>query len=176
MAFNIPFINDPTPRTVLKMLNLEASQLSLPESQQLMKGALAVYVVLQVGAQYFAHSLPASIFYGVSTAAVLYGATFALLRYLKQEEKFLKTLSALAILGAIGAFAYIVMHLIVGVALPPPLPTDRLARFLLFPIIIWLLFIYAFIFRHVSLRPIPAFVTAALYVLAIEIVLSSVNF
>ncbi len=176
MAFNIPFINDPTPRTVLKMLNLEASQLSLPQSEQLMKGALAAYVVLQIGAQYFAHSLPASIFYGLATAAFLYGATFVLLRQLRQEEKFVKTLSALAIMGAIGAGAYIVMHLIVGVALPPPLPTDRLARFLLFPIIIWLVFMYAFLFRHVDLRPIPAFVTASLYVLVIEIVLSSVSF
>jgi hypothetical protein len=35
---------------------------------------------------------------------------------------------------------------------------------------------YAFLFRHVSLRPIPAFVTASLYVLAIEIVLSSIKF
>ncbi|MGJ0393234.1 MAG: hypothetical protein ACR650_10895 [Methylocystis sp.] len=176
MAFNIPFINDPTPRTVLKMLNLEASQLSLPQSEQLMKGALAAYAVLQIGAQYFAHSLPVSIFYGLATAAFLYGVTLILLRQIKQEEKFVKTLSALAIMGAIGAAAYIVMHLIVGVALPPPLPTDRLARFLLFPIIIWLVFMYAFLFRHVNLRPIPAFVTATLYVLAIEIVLSAVNF
>lgn len=176
MAFNIPFINDPTPRTVLKMLNLEASQLSLPESEQLMKGALAAYVVLQIGAQYFSHSLPVSIFYGLSTAAVLYGATLLLLRYLKQEDRFIKTVSALAILGAVGAGAYIVMHFIVGIALPPPLPTERLTRFLLFPIIIWLVFIYAFLFRHVALRPIPAFVTASVYVLIIEIVLSSVKF
>jgi hypothetical protein len=35
---------------------------------------------------------------------------------------------------------------------------------------------YAFLLRHVALRPIPAFVTAALYVLAIEVVLSAVNF
>ncbi len=176
MALNIPLVNDQTSRTVLKMLNLEASQLSLPESQQLLKGALAAYVVLQAGAQYFSHSIVVSVFYGVATAAVLYGATFYLLRYLKQEEKFVKTLSAMAIMGAIAALAYIILHLIVGVALPPPLPTDRLARFLLFPIIVWIVFMYAFLLRHVSLRPIPAFVTAALYVLAIEIVLSAVNF
>ncbi len=176
MALNIPLVNDQTSRTVLKMLNLEASQLSLPESQQLMKGALAAYVVLQAGAQYFSHSIAVSIFYGVASAAVLYGATFYLLRYLGQEQKFVKTLSAMAIMGAIAALAYIILHLIVGVALPPPLPTDRLARFLLFPIIVWIVFMYAFLLRHVALRPIPAFVTAALYVLAIEIVLSAVKF
>jgi hypothetical protein len=176
MGLNIPFVNDPTPRTFLKMLNLEASQLSLPESQELMKGALAAYVVLQAGAQFFSKSLPVSIFYGVASAGVLYGATFYLLRFLKQEQKFVKTLTALAVMGAIAALAYIVLHLIVGVALPPPLPTERLARFLLFPIIVWTAFMYAFLLRHVSLRPVPAFVTAALYVLAIEVVLSAIKF
>lgn len=176
MALNIPLVNDPTSRTVLKMLNLEASQLSLPESQQLLKGALAAYVVLQAGAQFFSHSIVVSIFYGVASAAVLYGATFYLLRYLGQEQKFVKTLTAMAIMGAIAALAYIILHLIVGVALPPPLPTERLARFLLFPIIVWVAFMYAFLLRHVSLRPIPAFVTAAFYVLAIEVVLAAVKF
>jgi hypothetical protein len=176
MALNIPFVNDPTPRTFFKMLNLEASQLSLPESQQLMKGALGAYVLFQAGAQLFNKSLPVSIFYGVASGAVLYGATLLLLRYLKQEEKFVKTLTAMAVMGAVAALAYIILHLIVGVALPPPLPTERLARFLLFPIIVWTAFMYAFLLRHVALRPIPAFVTAALYVLAIEVVLSSIKF
>lgn len=176
MALNIPLVKDQTSQTVLKMLNLEASQLSLPESTQLMNGALAAYVVLQIGAQYFSKPLVVSIFYGVASAAVLYAATFYLLRYLKQEHKFVKTLSAMAITGAMAALAYIILHLIVGVALPPPLPTDRLARFLLFPIIIWIVFMYAFLLRHVALRPIPAFVAASLYALTIEVVLSAVNF
>lgn len=176
MALNIPLVNDQTSRTVLKMLNLEASQLSLPESDQLMKGALAAYVVLQAGAQLFSHSLLVSIFYGVSSAIVLYAATRSLLRYLGQEQKFVKTLTAMAVMGAIAALAYIILHIIVGVALPPPLPTDRLARFLLFPIIVWTAFMYAFLLRHVSLRPIPAFVTATLYVLMIEVVLAAIKF
>jgi len=82
----------------------------------------------------------------------------------------------MAVMGAVAALAYIILHLIVGVALPPPLPTDRLARFLLFPIIVWTAFMYAFLLRHVSLRPIPAFVVAALYVLFIEVVLSTIKF
>ena len=82
----------------------------------------------------------------------------------------------MAATGALAAAAYVFLHLIVGVVLPDPLPTERLARFLLFPIIIWILFMYAFLLRHVSLRPIPAFVTAALYVLVIEVVLSAIKF
>ncbi|MFM9154146.1 MAG: hypothetical protein ACKOPC_11215, partial [Methylocystis sp.] len=106
---------------------------------------------------------------------LLYGATFYLLKYMKEEHKFVRTMIALAGMGALAALAYIILHLIVGVALPPPLPTERLARFLLFPIIMWTAFMYAFLFRHVSLRPIPAFVTAALYVLVIQVILSSIS-
>lgn len=174
MALNIPF--DETPKTFLKMLNLEASQLSLPESAQLMNAMLAGYAVLQAGAQSFSHSIPVSIFYGVSSAIVLFAATRSLLRYLKQEHKFVKTLTAMAGMGALAALAYIILHLIVGVALPPPLPTERLTRFLLFPIIVWTAFMYAFLLRHVDLRPFPAFITAVLYVLGIEIVLSAIQF
>jgi hypothetical protein len=176
MALNIPLLNDPTPRTFVKMLNLEASQLSLPESDQLMKGSLAAYVVLQAIAQYFSHDLLVSVFYGVSSGIVLYAATRSLLRFLGQEHKFVKTLTAMAVMGAVAALAYILLHLIVGVALPPPLPTERLVRFLLFPIIVWTAFMYAFLLRHVSLRPIPAFATATLYVLMIEVVLSAIKF
>jgi len=38
----------------------------------------------------------------------------------------------------------------------------------------WTAFMYAFLFRHVSLRSIPAFCTAAFYVLAIQVFLSAV--
>ena len=113
--------------------------------------------------------------YGFGGAVLLYGATFYLLRYMKEDHKFVRTMIALAGMGALAALAYIILHLIVGVALPPPLPTERLARFLLFPIIMWTAFMYAFLFRHVSLRPIPAFVTAALYVLVIQVILSSIS-
>ena len=175
MPLNIPLINNPTPKTFAKMLNLEASQLSLPDSPELMKIMIAAYVAFQMGAQYFNHSIYGSLIYGFGGAVLLYGATFYLLKYMKEEHKFVRTMIALAGMGALAALAYIILHLIVGVALPPPLPTERLARFLLCPIIMWTAVMYAFLFRHVSLRPIPAFVTAALYVLVIQVILSSIS-
>ena len=175
MALNIPLLNHQTPKTFIKMLNLEASQLSLPESPDLMKFTLVAYVVFQFGAQYFNHSIIGSLIYAFGGAAILYGVTVLLLRYMKEEHKFVRTMIALSGMGALAALAYIILHLIVGVALPPPLPTERLARFLLFPIIMWTAFMYAFLFRHVSLRPIPAFVTGALYVLVIQVILSTIS-
>lgn len=174
MKINIPLLNEQTPQTVLKMLNLEASQLSLPDSRELMWGAFGAYAVLQAFAQAFNHSLLGSLLYGALSAGFLYGATYGLLRVLKEDAKFQRTATALAIMGAFAALAYIILHLIFGIALPPPLPTEKLLRFLLFPILIWMVFMYAFLFRHVSLRPLPAFTAAALFVLVIEIILSPI--
>ncbi len=174
MQMNIPLLNGDASKTFIKMLNLEASQLSLPESKELMQGALVAYAVCQAGAQAFSHSLIGSLIYGPASAAILYGATLLLMRYLKEDAKFIKTLTALAAMGALAALAYIILHILFGIALPPPLPTDKLLRFLLFPIIIWTIFMYAFLFRHISLRPIPAFAAASFYVLVIEIVLSAI--
>ncbi len=174
MPINIPLLKEQTPQTVLKMINLEASQLSLPDSRELMLGALGAYGVLQTIAQAFNHSLIGSLIYGVLSAGLLYGATYGLLRVLKEDAKFQRTATALAVMGAIAALAYTILHLIFAIALPDPLPTEKLLRFLLFPIIVWLAFMYAFLFRHVSLRPIPAFVVAALLVLVVEVILSPI--
>lgn len=172
MPINIPIINQPTPQAFIKILNLEGSQQALPESQDLMKGALAAYAVTQAGAQLFDHSVIGSLIYGLACAALLYGSTFYLLRFVKQSEKFVKTLMALAATGALGALAYMILHLVFGVALPPPLPTERLLRFLLFPIVVWNVFMFAFLYRHVSLRALPAFVVASIYLILIDAILS----
>ncbi|TLG76957.1 hypothetical protein [Methylocystis sp. B8] len=174
MPINIPLLNEQTPQTVLKMIKLEASQLSLPDSRELMWGAFGAYAVLQAIAQAFNHSVLGSLLYGALSAGILYGATYGLLRVLKEDAKFQRTATALAIMGALAALAYIILHLVFGIALPPPLPTEKLLRFLLFPILIWMVFMYAFLFRHVSLRPVPAFVAASFYVIVIEVILSPI--
>ncbi|MGD9543705.1 MAG: hypothetical protein AB7F41_12775 [Methylocystis sp.] len=174
MPINIPFINEQTPQTVFKMINLEASQLSLPDSRELMWAAFGAYGVLQTIAQAFNHSLLGSLIYGVLSAGFLYGATLGVLRLMKEDAKFQRTATALAIMGGFAALAYIILHLVFSIALPPPLPTEKLLRFLLFPILIWMVFMYAFLFRHVSMRPVPAFVTSSLFVLVIEVFLSPI--
>ncbi len=177
MAINIPpFVKHPVAQTSLKILNLEASQLSFPESQNIMKGAVAAYAVAQTAAQSFEHSMLASVLYGLASAGVAVVWTYYLLRYLKQDDKFVRTLIAVAGFGALAATVYCVLHVIFGIALPDPMPTKKLLRFLLFPIIVWLVFIYAFFYRHVSLRPIPAFFTATFYVLIVEIIMAAVQF
>lgn len=174
MAIDIPFIKHPVAQTFLKILNLEATHRSLPDSRETMNAALGAYAVTQFGAQFFAHSFLGSLIYGGLSAAICYFWNLYLLRYLKHEDKFVRTVIAIAGIGAIGSLAYIILHLLFAIALPPPLPTERLLRFLLFPIIVWLAFLYAFLYRHMDLRPVPAFVVAALYVLVVEVILSAI--
>ncbi|PPD11997.1 MAG: hypothetical protein CTY30_09480, partial [Methylocystis sp.] len=133
MPINIPLLNQQTPQTVLKMINLEASQLSLPDSRELMWGAFGAYGVLQAIAQSFNHSLLGSLIYGVLSVVLLYGGTYGLLRVLKEDAKFQRTATALAIMSGLAALVYTILHLLFGIALPPPLPTEKLLRFLLFP-------------------------------------------
>lgn len=174
MTINIPIINHPVARTFVKILNLEATQRSLPESPEIAKIALGAYAVTQFGAQAFNHSLIGSLIYGALSALICYVWNFYLLRFQKHEDKFNRTVIAVAGMGALGALVYIILHLLFALALPPPLPTERLLRFLLFPIIVWLAFIYAFFYRHIDLRPVPAFVAGAVYVLIVEVIMSAV--
>lgn len=172
MAITIPLQNHPVVQTAWKIFKIEASQLSLPDSKELMQSALIAYALMQAGSQMFDHSAIGAVIYGLVSAGFAYGATLFLMRFLKQEDKFTRTVIAIAGTGAIGALAYILLHMFFALALPPPLPTERLVKFLLAPIIVWYVFIYAFYYRHVDLRPIPAFVVAAFYVLIVQVVLS----
>ena len=106
MQINIPLLNQQTPQTVLKMINLEASQLSLPDSRELMWGAFGAYGVLQAIAQSFNHSLLGSLIYGVMSVVLLYGGTYGLLRVLKEDAKFQRTATALAIMSGLAALIY----------------------------------------------------------------------
>jgi hypothetical protein len=58
-----------------------------------------------------------------------------------------------------------------AVALPPPLPTQRLVNFLLFPLVIWNFFAFTFIYRHAKLRSLPAFVISATFVIIVDFIL-----
>lgn len=174
MDINIPVVKHPVTQTFLKILNLEASQRSLPDSRETMNIALGAYGFLQFAAQFFAHSFIGSVIYGALSAAFCYFFNLYLLRFQKHEDKFVRTVIAVAGMGALGALAYVILHALFGMALPPPLPTERLLRFLLFPIIVWLAFIYAFFYRHIDLRPVPAFAMGALYVLIVEVIMSAI--
>jgi len=173
MAINIPFTaQGSVPRTLFDIIRLEAGQGDLPKSSQLLGASLALYGLGEAWEQYFEHSLPGSLIYGLLTTALLAGITWGVMKFTGEMQRFTKTLTALALTGAVAAAVFGLMHVLFSIALPPPLPTDKLLRFLLFPVFVWNAFMFAFLYRNAKLRPIPAFVTAAVFVLIVDAVMS----
>jgi hypothetical protein len=168
-TINLP----PIPKALFNIARMEGSQRALPESQTLAGYALGAYAVAEFLAHLVEHSFLGSLVYAVLVVAVLTGLTYFALNSVGARDRLYQTLTALGAMGAIVCLGYIVLHFFFAIALPPPLPSDRLVRFLLFPLIVWNLFMFAWIYRHALLRPLPAFVTACLYVVLESFVLTA---
>jgi len=174
MAINLSFLRDnELAKAFFDILKLEGGQGALPDSKPLMNATLGAYAATQAGAQMFDHSVIGGILYGVVTAGVLYGSTMLIAKMTGGlGSRFVKTLTALAAVGAVAALAYIVLHLLFAIALPPPLPTAKLLRFLLFPIIFWTIIMFSWVYRHVKVGAIASFAAGILYVILTDLSLS----
>ena len=166
MPVSFPTINlPPIPKALWDIVKLEGSQKSLPESQKLAGAAMAAYAVGEILVHSIEHSILGSIVYGIAIPAVLAAITYFALKIVGSLDKLLQTLTALGATGALLCLAYIVLHFIFAIALPPPLPSERLVRFLLFPLVVWNVFMFTWLYRHAALRTIPAFVVSTLFVI-----------
>ncbi|MGA8170547.1 MAG: hypothetical protein WB816_06910 [Methylocystis sp.] len=148
----------------------EAGQGMLPVSKSLMGGCIAAYAVAQTLIHLLDHELMPSLLFGVSCAALVTTGSAAVLTLYKRQDKIIQTVTALTGVGAVIAFASIILHFVFAVALPPPLPTQRLVNFLLFPMVLWMVFAFAFMYRHAGLRNIPAFAFAATCAIIIDFI------
>jgi hypothetical protein len=174
MAINIPAAwANSTPKAFLDILTLDGGQAKLPASARLMAGCVAAYAVAQAALHALDRALAPSAIFGFGCAALLGGATAGVLHLYKSREKVLQAISALAGVGAVIALASIALHFVFAVALPPPLPTGRLVSFLLFPMVVWNVFAFAFIYRHAGIRTIPAFSFATAYVITVNFIMST---
>ncbi len=173
MPISLPTVNlPPAPKALLDILRLEGGQQELPVSPRLAGAAMGAYAIAEILAHSVEHSVLGSLGYGVLTAGILAGITFFSLNMVGARDRFIQTITALGAMGTVVCLAYIVLHLVFGAALPPPLPSDRLVRFLLFPLVIWELFMFTWIYRHASLRTIPAFVASGVYVILESFILT----
>lgn len=154
----------PSARALVDILRLEGGPGALPLSNRLAGFSLAAYGLGETGLQLFDHQWAPAIAYGVVSVALLFAVTVAVLFAVGARERFVQTLTALGATGAIVAAATIVLHLFVAQVFPPPLPTSKLVGFLLFPLVIWNVTLFAWLYRHASLRFIPALAVAACYV------------
>jgi hypothetical protein len=152
---------------------LESGQGLLPISTKLMGGCLAAYAAGQAAVHLLDHEPMPALLFGVSSAAVVGAGTAGVLELYKRRDKTIQTITALAGVGAFIALVSILLHFVFAVALPPPLPTQRLVNFLLFPIVLWLVFSFAFIYRHAGMRTIPAFAFAATVAIVIDFIFAT---
>ncbi|MBI1869297.1 MAG: hypothetical protein HYS06_13555 [Methylocystis sp.] len=174
MAFTLPTLTLPsTPKAVLDVLRMEAGPQILPASKPLMGASLAAFAVGQAGLQYFDYPLGAGVvLYGLLAVALLVGMTFVVARFTGTLDRLPQFLIALGAAGAAYSLLGVVLHLLFAIVLPAPLPTARLLKFLLFPLLFWYWTVFTFIYRHASLRTIPAFALATLYVVFTNLIVS----
>ncbi len=162
-----------TPKALFNIMKLEGSQFSLPNSMALLGASVVAYAIARVGLHALDHSPSAALIDGPLVAVVLAGGSALFLKLYDRGDKIVQTLIALMATGAIMAIASILLHFVFAVALPPPLPTDRLVRFLLFPVAIWVVFMFAFLYRHAGMRTIPAFALAITYVITSDFIIAT---
>jgi len=161
-----------TPKAFYNILALEGAQNALPVSRNLVGGSLGAYAVLQAIEHSIDHSWGGSIIFGLASAALVGVSTALVVPRYDTREKTIQTTIALAGIGAIIAFASIVLHFVFAVALPPPLPTERLVNFLLFPLVLWNFFAFTYVYRHAKLRSVPAFSFAATFVIIVDFIMA----
>ncbi len=163
-----------TPKALYQIIALEGGQGKLPVSATLMGACLAAYA----GAQTMLHLVNdhgslGALFFGLGSAALLGGLSAGVLELYKRRDITIQTVTALAASGVVIALSSIVLHFLFAVALPPPLPTQRLVGFLLFPIGIWNVFSFAWIYRHAAIRTIPAFALATTFVIVVYFIMAT---
>jgi len=173
MPINVPAAwENTTPKALLDIVTLDGSQNKLPVSIPLMSGCLAAYAAIQTLDHSLEHSWGSALIFGLASAAIVGVSTALLLPLYKSRELIVQSITALAAVGAAIGFASIILHFIFAAALPPPLPTGRLVGFLLFQIVIWNVFAFAFIYRHARLRMIPAFAAAATFAVVVDFIIA----
>jgi hypothetical protein len=173
MPINVPAAwANGTPKALLDIITLEGGPSKLPVSIPLMSGCLGAYAVLQTCDHLLEHSLGSSIIFGLASAALVAIPTAIVLPLYDARDRIVQSVTALAAIGAVIALASILLYFIFSVALPPPLPTGRLVGFLLFPLVIWNVFGFAFVYRHAKIRTLPAIAFAATFAIVVDFILA----
>jgi hypothetical protein len=165
MSISPPTIQlPPTPRALFDIVRLEAGPSALPASKTSLIVSLAAYGVGEAAYQSLGAGVAPSIVYGLLCIALLYLLAFVVHYVVGKRELFQQTLTALAATSAMVLFLAVALSFLTAQVFPPPLPTGKLVGFLLFPLVLWRATLVMWMFRHASLRFIPALAIAACYV------------
>jgi len=124
----------------------------LPASGLLLAVSLGFFILVQFMAKLVTHSVAGAAGIGITAAVFLSVVAIVSARLLGHKERLLQTLTALAASGAVVAFVNFLCRgfLRIGfhVMLEDEGPVESMTDFLLFPIFLWNIVLYAGIFRR----------------------------
>jgi hypothetical protein len=152
----------PSPvQNVLGLLNWTVGPDVLPKSPLLLAASLGAFAVAIFLRQAMDYSLARAAASGIGSAALLGAVAFLCAKVSGYQERLTQTLCALALGGAIIIFLTTFLRLLHFISLVftdtsedglPYINVSELASFLLFPLFVWNVFIFAALFRR-SFRP-----------------------
>jgi len=143
----------PTPiQKVLGILNFKLGPEVLPKSPKLLAFSIVAFAAAVFLFPYNFYSLARAAASGIGSAALLALVALLCARVSGYNERLTQTLTALALGGAIVIFVRTVLGFIIfispNLAELPDINVRQLTAFLLFPLYVWNIFVFAFLFRR----------------------------
>ena len=143
----------PTPiQTALGILNFKVGPEVLPKSPILLAVSLVAFAAAVFLFQYSYFSLARAAASGIASAALLAAVAMLWARVSGHNQRLTQTLTALAVGGAIVILIRTLLGFIIfispSLAELPEANVRQLEAFVLFPIYVWNIFIFAFLFRR----------------------------
>jgi hypothetical protein len=143
----------PSPvQNVFGILNFKLGPEVLPKSPILLAASLVAYAVAEFLFQASFYSLARAAATGIGSAVLLAAVAMLGARISGYNERLIQTLTALALGGAIVIFVRTVLGFIIFIAPNlaelPDINVQQLTAFLLFPLYVWNIFVFAFLFRR----------------------------
>jgi hypothetical protein len=123
----------------------------LPRSVQLLGVSLGIFVLAQFAGKLVTHTPVGAAAIGLCAGALLVAVTVLGSKLLGHSDRLTQILTALAAAGAAVTFVKLFLRLVLEMGFASEdleLPVDDLANFLLFPVFLWNVVVYASIFRR----------------------------
>lgn len=133
------------------ILRSEVGPEVLPSSNLLLRLSLGLFVLVEFAIKLATNSVVGAAGIGLSAAALLTLVAALAARLRGRDERLMQTLTALAVVGALVALVNFFFRfvLVQGFSfVGDELPAQDLASFLLFPIFLWNVVVYASIYRR----------------------------
>jgi hypothetical protein len=146
----------PPVQNIVGILNWNLGPEVLPKSPIFLTVSLLAFAAVVFLRQLMDYSPIRALACGIGSAAVLGAVAFLCAKISGYGERLTQTLSALALAGAVVIFVTTILRFFMVVAYTieglPDINVLELANFLLFPLFVWNVFIFAALFRR-SFRP-----------------------